>query len=107
MAIEDGKMKVDDFQCLRGVGADGAIDWRTFIELKSAGREAPAQITLTEKEFLRAREQKGQFLLVVVSGLEEGFETMIAIYEDPLGSLPWTVRGSVNVTGLGPDGRSS
>ncbi len=101
MAIEDGKMTVSDFQALRGIGADGVIDWRTFVELKAVARETPAQVVFTEKEFLRAKERKGEFLLVVVSGLEEGFDTEITIYENPLLSLPWTVRGAVSVNGLG------
>lgn len=99
-ALEDGAIAVTDLQKERGVGADGAINWKTFVEMKSVGREMPATITLTATEFRRAREAKGDFLLVVVCGLEEGFETQLYVYADPLNTLPWTTTGSVSVGGL-------
>ena len=99
-AFEDGLIPLDDYQSERGVGADGAIDWKTFIEMKSFSREAPGEVTFTESEFRRARERRGKFLLVVVSGLEEGYATELRVYADPLGTLPWTPKGSVGVGGL-------
>lgn len=100
-AIEDGDIVVTDLQKERGVGADGTIDWKTFFEMKSFPREAPSSVTLTAMEFQRARDAKGSFFLVVVSGLERGFETELHVYADPLRTLAWSTQGSVSVSGLG------
>ncbi|GLR60508.1 hypothetical protein GCM10007919_52370 [Rhizobium indigoferae] len=100
MAFEEGALKLDDFQQTRGVGADGALEWKRFVEMKAVGREMPSQVSLTEMEFRRAQEQKGHYLLVIVSGLEEGFQTQITVFADPLNSLPWVPRGSVSIGGL-------
>ncbi|WP_157785383.1 sacsin N-terminal ATP-binding-like domain-containing protein [Sinorhizobium fredii] len=104
MALEDaqkeGQITLADLQSERGIGADGIIDWETFVEMKCFAREMPAEVTLTEAEFLRAKERKEKFLLVVVSGLEEGFRTEVRVYSDPLATLPWTPKGSVSVSGL-------
>ena len=101
MAFDEGTLNLDDYQQTRGVGADGALGWKRFVELKAAGREPPSQISMTDMEFRRAQEKKGQYLLVVVSGLEEGFQTQITVFADPLGTLPWVPRGSVSFSGLG------
>lgn len=100
-AFDEGLLVVEDYQNVSGLGADGAIDWETFIEMKSFAREAPTTVSLTESEFLRAQERKEKFYLVVVSGLEEGFDTQIRLYINPLGSLPWTLKGSISLGGLG------
>ncbi len=100
-AFEDGLIEIDDYQAVPGVGADGAINWTTFIEMKSFARDAPSEVTFTESEFRRARECKGKFFLVIVSGLEVGFETEMRLYVDPLKTLPWSPKGSISVGGLG------
>jgi hypothetical protein len=89
-----------DFQASRGVGADGAIGWEKFIEMKSFAREAPSQVVLTDNEFRRARDCQTNFYLVIVSGLEKGYSTELHVFADPLGSLPWTPRGSISLGGL-------
>jgi len=99
-AFDREDFPLEDLQAHRGVGADGAINWSTFVEMKSFAREAPSEITLTEAEFRRAREYKTKFYLIIVSGLEEGFETEMRIYVNPLASLAWSPKGSVSVSGL-------
>lgn len=89
-----------DLQSCRGIGADGALDKSTFIEMKSFARGAPGEITLTEAEFRRAEESKTNFYLVIVSGLEEGYETELRIYINPTKNLPWTPKGQVAIGGL-------
>lgn len=89
-----------DLQAYRGIGADGALDKATFIEMKSFARGAPAEITLTETEFRRAEESKTKFYLVIISGLEEGYETELRIYINPTKNLPWTPKGQVSIGGL-------
>lgn len=100
MAFEEGLIRIDDYQSTHGVGADGAIEWKRFLEMKSFAREAPGEVTLTEAEYKRAKERKERFLLVLVSGLEEGFATELRIYSDPLATLPWTPKGSISLAGL-------
>lgn len=100
-AFDEGCLVVEDYQAVPGLGADGAIDWETFIEMKSFAREAPTSMSLTESEFLRAQERKNKFYLVVVSGLEEGFCTQIRLYINPLDTLPWALKGSISLGGLG------
>ncbi len=50
------------------------------MKIKSFAREAPNEMTFTESEFQRLMKRKGKFLLIVVSGLEEGFKTKIRVY---------------------------
>ncbi|WP_122467702.1 protein NO VEIN domain-containing protein [Pseudomonas viridiflava] len=89
-----------DFQANRGVGADGAIGWEQFIEMKSFAREAPSQVILTDNEFRRARDCETNFYLVIVSGLEKGYGTELRVFSNPLGTLPWSPRGSISLGGL-------
>lgn len=89
-----------DLQAYRGIGADGTLDKATFVEMKSFARGAPSEITLTEAEFRRAEECKTTFYLVIVSGLEEGFDTELRIYINPTKHLPWKPKGSVSIGGL-------
>lgn len=99
-ALENGTIPLTDLQRERGVGADGTINWKTFVEMKCSARETPPSVSLTSMEFQRARDAKGDFLLVVVSGLEEGFDVQLQIFVDPLRTLPWITSGSVSVGGL-------
>ncbi|MNJ07474.1 hypothetical protein D3C77_15720 [compost metagenome] len=98
LAREDAVLA--DLQACRGIGADGALDEATFIEMKSFARAAPGEITLTEAEFRRASECATNFYLVIVSGLEEGFDTELRIFVNPIESLPWKPKGAVSVGGL-------
>jgi hypothetical protein len=68
--------------------------------MKSFAREAPPEVTLTENEFRRAEDSQTNFYLVIVSGLEEGYETELRIYINPTKNLPWTPKGQVSVGGL-------
>ncbi|ERZ01093.1 hypothetical protein Q022_02235 [Pseudomonas aeruginosa BWHPSA009] len=99
-AFDRDDFPLEDLQAHRGIGADGAVNWSTFLEMKSFAREAPSEITLTEAEFRRAQECKTKFYLVIVSGLEEGFETEMRIYVNPLNTLSWSPKGSISVSGL-------
>ncbi|WP_417539819.1 sacsin N-terminal ATP-binding-like domain-containing protein [Marinobacter sp.] len=98
--LERDDCPLADFQAYRGIGADGALDNSTFIEMKSFARGAPSEITFTEAEFRRADECKTDFYLVIVSGLEEGFDTEVRIYINPTKHLPWKPKGAVSVGGL-------
>lgn len=72
-----------DFRRRRGVGADGVIDWRTFVEIKATGRDPQSSIEMTNAEFERARAAGLDFILALVSGLEEGQRTEVRLILDP------------------------
>jgi hypothetical protein len=72
-----------DFRKRHGVGADAAIDWTTFVELKASGRRLPTSIQMTNAEFQRAKERGLDYILALVSGLEEGYRTEIRLIIDP------------------------
>jgi hypothetical protein len=95
---ELGELK--DFSKLRGIGADAAIDLKKFFEIKASAREMPDRVELTLNEVDRARLSSDSFYLVVVSGLEEGYETVLRIYKNPLRSLNWCPSRTIIVSGL-------
>lgn len=72
-----------DFRRRHGVGADGAIDWKTFVELKATGRAPQTSVEMQNTEYDRARERGLDFILALVSGLEEGERTEVRLILDP------------------------
>ncbi len=95
---ELGELK--DFRKFRGIGADAAIDLKKFFEIKASAREMPDRVELTLNELDRAKISADSFYLVVVSGLEEGYETILQIYSNPLHNLDWYPSRSLVVSGL-------
>lgn len=89
-----------DFRNQQRVGADGAIDWDSFVELKAFGRMMSGSVQLTIAEFTRAVERGGKYLLVLVSGLEEGCETRVKIIFDPVRSATVSKSELVRLSGL-------
>lgn len=89
-----------DFRNRQLVGADGAIDWTRFVELKTFGRMMPGSVQLTLAEYTRAVERGAEYLLVLVSGLEEGFETRVKVIFDPVRSATVARSEMVRLTGL-------
>lgn len=72
-----------DFRNRHGVGADGAIDWKTFVEMKATGRSPQSSIEMSNAEYQRARERGNDFILALVSGLEEGYQDEVRLIFDP------------------------
>jgi hypothetical protein len=72
-----------DFRKRHGVGADGAVDWKTFVELKASARGLPASVQMTNSEYQRAQERGLDYILALVCGLEEGQTTEIRLILDP------------------------
>lgn len=72
-----------DFRSRRGVGADGVIDWKTFVEMKATGRAPQSSIEMSNAEFERARERGNDFILALVSGLEDGYQDEVRLIFDP------------------------
>lgn len=80
-----------DFRNRRGIGADGVIDWKTFVELKATGRSPQTSVELTNAEYERAIERGKDFILALVSGLEDGYQAEARLIIDP--ARTGTVRG--------------
>ncbi len=89
-----------DFRNQQRVGADGAIDWKRFVELKAFGRMMSSSVQLTIAEYTRAVERGSEYLLVLVSGLEEGFQTRVKIIFDPVRNATVSKSELIRLTGL-------
>lgn len=72
-----------DFRNRHGVGADGAIDWKTFVEMKATGRAPQSSIEMSNAEYERAKERGNDFILALVSGLENGYQDEVRLIFDP------------------------
>lgn len=89
-----------DFRKRHGVGADGAIDWKKFVELKASARSLPSSIEMTTAEYLRAQERGQDYMLALVYGLEEGEKTEARLIIDPVGNLVIRPVAGVRLIGL-------
>jgi hypothetical protein len=89
-----------DFRRRHQVGADGAIEWRKFVELKATGRALQSSVELPASEFERAREKGLDFVLALVSGLERGLTTEIRLIFDPVNRVSLRPTSSVRLVGL-------
>lgn len=95
-----GDQRLVDFRNRQRVGADGAIDWRRFVELKSFGRTMPGSVELTAAEYGRAVRAGREYLLVMVAGLEEGMETRVKIVFDPVKTATVGTSEKIRLSGL-------
>lgn len=78
-----GGQELEDFRKRHGVGADGALDWRTFVELKATGRGPASSVELSTVEYDRAKKEGMGFVLALVSGLETGEKLEVRLIFDP------------------------
>lgn len=72
-----------DFRRNHGVGADGVIDWKKFVEMKATARGPQTQVELSNNEFERAKQRGSEFILALVSGLESGQKDEVRLIFDP------------------------
>lgn len=72
-----------DFRARHGVGADGAIDWKTFVEMKATGRAPQGSVEMSNTEYERAKERGIDFILALVSGLEDDYQDEVRLILDP------------------------
>ncbi|HEY8885219.1 MAG TPA: hypothetical protein VIO35_07910, partial [Chloroflexota bacterium] len=96
----DETVEIEDWRRLRGLGSDAHDALGRFIELKHSTREMPDHVVLTANEAERATLATGNFYLVVVAGLEEGFQTTVKIIPRPLQNLAWQPTTSVSLGGI-------
>lgn len=92
--------EIVDFRKHHHIGADGAIDWKMFVELKATGRGSQGSVELSATEYERAREQGINFMLALVSGLEEGEQTQVRLILDPVNRAAVRAVGSMRLVGL-------
>ncbi|HEY0149637.1 MAG TPA: hypothetical protein VGB70_11630 [Allosphingosinicella sp.] len=92
--------EIVDFRKHHCIGADGAIDWKTFVELKTTGRGSQGSVELSATEYERASEQGINFMLALVSGLEEGEQTQVRLILDPVNRAAVRAVGSMRLVGL-------
>jgi hypothetical protein len=92
--------ELQDFRNRRGVGADGAIEWTKFVELKAHGRSMPNSIQMTNAEYERALERGRDFILALVYGLEGGERTEACLIFDPARTLTVKPVNGVRLVGL-------
>jgi len=81
-------LQLEDFTALRGIGADSIDNLRRFFELKVFAGAPADEVRFEPSEFQRALQSKGDYFLAIVSGLEEGHDTQIKIFADPVRTLP-------------------
>jgi hypothetical protein len=100
IAINGEAAELADYRHLRGVGADALDKLRRFFEIKSTYGPLPDEITLTANEAERAFREGDRFFLVVVGGLEVGYETVVKVIPNPLRSLRVKPTTSVTLEGI-------
>jgi hypothetical protein len=91
---------LSDYQAVRGIGADALDQLKRAVEMKAYSREMPTTVSLSANEADKAAEQRSDYLLAVVSGLEEGFETRVRLFADPLRTLDWVEGQDIELGGI-------
>ena len=89
-----------DFRRRHGVGADGVINWKTFVEMKATGRAPQASIEMSNAEYERAKERGVDFILALVSGLETGQKDEVRLIFDPANRLLARPVNGIRLVGL-------
>jgi len=102
-AINGESEELLDYRHLRGIGADALDKLRRYFEIKASYGALPDEVTLTANEADRAFRERDKYLLAVVAGLEEGYETVVKIFANPLRSLE--VKGTTSITLTGVSGQ--
>jgi hypothetical protein len=95
-----GDLQLGDFSALRGIGADSIDNLKRFFELKVFAGDAPDEVRFEASEFERAVRARKAYFLAVVSGLEEGKETQIRMFADPVRTLPWRRSSQIRLGGI-------
>ena len=99
LARADGAELVD-FRRRHGVGADGAFDWKEFVELKATGRSQQSSIRLQPAEYARAHERGNDYILALVYGAEQGLQTRVKLIFDPVRRAVVRETEGVTLSGL-------
>lgn len=89
-----------DLRRFRNIGADSLLDLKNFFEIKAFAGDLPSVTELTRSEFERARKERKKYYLAVITGLEEGYETVVRIYNNPVDTLDWSPSSKVVFSGF-------
>ena len=93
-------LDLEDFSALRGIGADSIDNLKRFFELKAFAGDAPDEVRFEASQFERAVKERKDYFLAVVSGLEEGKDTQIRIFADPVRTMPWRRTSQIRLGGV-------
>ncbi|MCH8815958.1 MAG: hypothetical protein IH957_12875 [Chloroflexi bacterium] len=100
IAINGNAAELRDFRHLRGFGADALDKLSRYFELKASIGPLPDEIRIEESQAKRALSEGEKFFLAVVAGLEEGYETIVKIFPDPLRTLELKEGTSLTLSGI-------
>ena len=89
-----------DFRNRHGVGSDGAISWKTFVELKATGRSPQSTVEMSNSEYERAKERGRDFILALVSGLETEQTDEVRLIIDPANCVSTRPVNGIRMLGL-------
>ena len=98
--VRDEKGKLKDFTRLRGLGADAGDDLGRLFEVKAHGGDMPDSVSIELSQRRAASESPEKFYLAVVSGLEEGYETMVRLFARPMETLDMREGTSIKLSGI-------
>lgn len=99
--LETDKRTLRDLRKVVRLGADVMDNLGKYFEIKAAAGEMPDSIDLQYSQIERAvRERREDWFLVVVAGLEVGYETKLRFIADPLRHLTFVEKGSAHLAGV-------
>ncbi len=98
--VSDNKTKLKDFTRLRGLGADAGDEIRGLFEIKAHGGEMPDSLSFELSQRRAANESPEKFYLAVVSGLEEGHETIVRLFARPMETLDLEEGTAIKLSGI-------
>ena len=98
--VSDNKTKLKDFTRLRGLGADAGDEIRGLFEIKAHGGEMPDSVSFELSQRRAANKSPEKFYLAVISGLEEGHETIVRLFARPMETLDLEEGTAIKLSGI-------
>jgi hypothetical protein len=99
--LETNTRTLRDLRHVGRLGADVVDNLGKYFEIKASAGEMPDVIRLQYSELERSLERPaGHWFLVVVAGLERGYETKVRFILDPLRTLKWSDTGTITLSGV-------
>jgi hypothetical protein len=92
--------ELTDCRRQQSVGADAIDSSGTYFELKAHEGEMPDIETLSANEAEKALELCDNYYLVVVSGLEKGYDTNVVFVCDPINTLDFRYDKGIELAGI-------
>ena len=98
--VRDNESQLRDFTRIGGLGADAGDNLGRLFEIKAHGGDMPDSVNIQPSQVRAASENPGSFYLAVISGLEEGYETVVRLFDRPLETLNWERGTSIKLSGI-------